>query len=445
MANVSLQPAPGRPVDRGDHRRRRARHLRRRRQELVDRHAALQLPVHRPAVLPDRGRPAGRPAARRRLPGDDDGLLGLDVGGRRPADLRARRRVQLRQGPARAGRAGEPRLPDGPVRERRTSSTPSRRPGDERAAPPRSSSSGRWPPRPPTARSPSSPSSSEANLRWAANSLTTNGAMRSRHVVVVSFVDGGAGMAAGTVARTGTPDVAALVAASEQAARDAGPAEDAVPLIGEAPPGAGDWDADPAETSIEVFARLRAGPGPGVRRGARPRRAAVRLRRALDGDDVPRHLDRAAAAARPADRPGRAQRQEPRLLPLGVGRRRAPATSATSRSPTSPPTSQRKMGWSQRRIELPAGPVRDAAAAVGGQRPDDLPLLDDGGPRRRRGPQRLRPARRRQPDRRAAGRAAADPAQRPRRARGWRPPRSRWSARRRARRRSSTTAWPRRR
>ncbi|MCV2490135.1 metallopeptidase TldD-related protein [Geodermatophilus sp. YIM 151500] len=95
--------------------------------------------------------------------------------------------------------------------------------------------------------------SSEANLRWASNSLTTNGAMRSRRVVVISFVDGGAGMAAGTVARTGTPDVAQLVAASEQAARDAGPAEDAMPLISEKPPSSGDWDADPAETSIEVF------------------------------------------------------------------------------------------------------------------------------------------------------------------------------------------------
>src|SRR5688500_3568570 len=95
--------------------------------------------------------------------------------------------------------------------------------------------------------------SSEANLRWASNSLTTNGAMRSRQVVVVSFVDGGAGMAAGTVTRSGAPDVGELVAASEQAARDAGPAEDAMPLISEQPPGAGDWDADPAETSIEVF------------------------------------------------------------------------------------------------------------------------------------------------------------------------------------------------
>jgi predicted Zn-dependent protease len=96
--------------------------------------------------------------------------------------------------------------------------------------------------------------SSEANLRWAANSLTTNGAMRSRQVVVVSFVDGGAGVAAGTVTRTGTPDVAELVAASEHAARDAGPAEDAVPLISDTPPGNGDWDASPAETSIGVFA-----------------------------------------------------------------------------------------------------------------------------------------------------------------------------------------------
>ena len=96
--------------------------------------------------------------------------------------------------------------------------------------------------------------STEANLRWAGNSLTTNGAMRSRRVVVVSYVDGGTGMAAGSVSRTGTPDVAELVKASEQAARDAGPAEDAVPLVDDGPADAGDWDAEAAETSIGVFA-----------------------------------------------------------------------------------------------------------------------------------------------------------------------------------------------
>jgi predicted Zn-dependent protease len=77
--------------------------------------------------------------------------------------------------------------------------------------------------------------------------------MRSRRVVVVSFVDGGTGMAAGTVARTGLPDIADLVAASERAARDAGPAEDAMPLISDGPEQAGDWDAEAAETSIGVF------------------------------------------------------------------------------------------------------------------------------------------------------------------------------------------------
>ena len=59
MANVSLPPGPGRgPDHRGADRRRRAGHLHRGRQELVDRHAALQLPVHRAAVLPHRPRPA---------------------------------------------------------------------------------------------------------------------------------------------------------------------------------------------------------------------------------------------------------------------------------------------------------------------------------------------------------------------------------------------------
>ena len=46
------------------------------------------------------------------LPGDHHGVLGLDGGGRRSRDLGAGRRVQLRQGPARSGRGGQPRLPD---------------------------------------------------------------------------------------------------------------------------------------------------------------------------------------------------------------------------------------------------------------------------------------------------------------------------------------------
>ena len=82
-------------------------HLHRRRQELVDRHAAVQLPVHRPALLPDLARAAGRPAPRRRLPGDDHRLLELDGGGRRSADLScwAARSTAARASPARSRRS----------------------------------------------------------------------------------------------------------------------------------------------------------------------------------------------------------------------------------------------------------------------------------------------------------------------------------------------------
>ena len=55
-------------------------------------------------------RAAGGPAAGRGVPGHHDGFLGVDGGGRRPADLRARGGVQLRQGPAGPDRGGDPRL-----------------------------------------------------------------------------------------------------------------------------------------------------------------------------------------------------------------------------------------------------------------------------------------------------------------------------------------------
>ncbi|HYT09676.1 MAG TPA: metallopeptidase TldD-related protein [Mycobacteriales bacterium] len=95
---------------------------------------------------------------------------------------------------------------------------------------------------------------SEANLRWASNTLTTNGAMRSRRVAVISVVEGAAGTAAGVVERSAVTEDALedLVRASEQAARDAGPADDAAPLV--EPYETGDeWDAGPEETSVGVF------------------------------------------------------------------------------------------------------------------------------------------------------------------------------------------------
>jgi predicted Zn-dependent protease len=196
--------------------------------------------------------------------------------------------------------------------------------------------------------------SSEANLRWAGNSLTTNGSMRSRQVVVISFVDGGAGMAAGTVTRTGTPDVAELVAASEQAARDAGPAEDAVPLISDAPPGSGDWDAPAAETSIEVFAGFA--PDLGQAFGEARDRDELLYGFAEHGMATT-FLGSSTGLRLRHDQPsGRVELngKSPdfsRSVWSGVGTRDFRDVSVAGLAADV----ERKMGWSKRRVELPAG------------------------------------------------------------------------------------------
>ena len=60
---------------------------------------------------------------------------------------------------------------------------------------------------------------SAANLRWAANSLTTNGVSRSRQLTVIAISRGGDGTRAGVVSRAGVREdqVAGVVAAAEQA------------------------------------------------------------------------------------------------------------------------------------------------------------------------------------------------------------------------------------
>ncbi|MFT2014516.1 metallopeptidase TldD-related protein [Streptomyces sp. 796.1] len=96
---------------------------------------------------------------------------------------------------------------------------------------------------------------SSANLRWARNALTTNGVTRGRTLTVIATVDGGQGTATGVVTRSAVTadDLEPLVRAAEAAAREAGPAEDAGPLVGGGAPAA-DFTAAPAETSSAVFA-----------------------------------------------------------------------------------------------------------------------------------------------------------------------------------------------
>jgi len=108
--------------------------------------------------------------------------------------------------------------------------------------------------------------SSTANLRWAGNTLTTNGVAAFRGLTVVAIdrrADGTAGV--GVVSRSGLrPDqVEDVVREAEKAATEATPAEDVNELVtavsrdrsGKDPVSQGGpgWEEPPASTSIRVF------------------------------------------------------------------------------------------------------------------------------------------------------------------------------------------------
>ncbi|MEW9529671.1 metallopeptidase TldD-related protein [Microbispora sp. NPDC049125] len=91
---------------------------------------------------------------------------------------------------------------------------------------------------------------STANLRFAGNTLTTNGVARSSRLTVISVAGQGVGVVSRSAVR---PDgLADVVAAADRAAREARPSEDARPLVEAA--ASADWDRPVEPTSIEVFA-----------------------------------------------------------------------------------------------------------------------------------------------------------------------------------------------
>jgi predicted Zn-dependent protease len=108
--------------------------------------------------------------------------------------------------------------------------------------------------------------SATANLRWAGNTLTTNGVARSRQLTVIAISRGAAGTSAGVVSRAGVRDdqVEDVVREAEQAAHEGSPAEDAGALLGSDQAGAfsmkgsGEpaWDDPVTGTQIGVFGRF---------------------------------------------------------------------------------------------------------------------------------------------------------------------------------------------
>jgi predicted Zn-dependent protease len=96
--------------------------------------------------------------------------------------------------------------------------------------------------------------STQANLRWASSTLTTNGVIAQRNVTVIAFVAVGGSMAAGAVTRTNVEegDIDAILSEATAAAKAAGAAEDFAPLARDV--AFGNWSAPHVPTGPEIFA-----------------------------------------------------------------------------------------------------------------------------------------------------------------------------------------------
>ena len=93
----------------------------------------------------------------------------------------------------------------------------------------------------------------QANLRWAASTLTTNGVITERSVTVIAFVALEGGMAAGGVTRTDVSeaDIPVLLEQATVAAKAAGKAQDYAPLAKNI--SIGNWAAEHVPTGPEIF------------------------------------------------------------------------------------------------------------------------------------------------------------------------------------------------
>jgi predicted Zn-dependent protease len=113
---------------------------------------------------------------------------------------------------------------------------------------------------------------SSANLRWANNTLTTNGAMRGSSVTVIATVGAGEGTAACVVGRSSVTDdsLRDVVSAAIATARASSPAEDARPLVDGTVDA--DWDAEPELTSVNVYERFAPALGETLQRATKESR-----------------------------------------------------------------------------------------------------------------------------------------------------------------------------
>ena len=266
---------------------------------------------------------------------------------------------------------------------------------------------------------------STANLRWAGNTLTTNGVAASRQLTVIAIDRRGAGngpsAATGVVSRAGIrPDqIEDVVREAEHAAAEATPAEDAGELIGTGEPGPfgindGEpgWDEQPGQTEIGVLRDFAAALGQTLRAAEG---ASRKLYGFAEHQMESTFLGTSAGLRLRHDQPtGRVE-----LNAKSADMARSAWTGVATRDFTDVDIADldaglaQRLGWAGRTVVAARRAVRDAAPAHRRVRPARLHVLVGRGEGGGGGPDRLQQAWRRDPDRRAAVLPARDAVQRP--------------------------------
>ncbi|MFM8329397.1 MAG: hypothetical protein ACKN80_04035, partial [Actinomycetales bacterium] len=110
---------------------------------------------------------------------------------------------------------------------------------------------------------------SQANLRWANSTLTTNGVIQERNVTVLAFVSTGAVMSTGGVTRTNVAEseIDTLLAEAISAAKAAGPADDYAPLAKDL--AIGKWSDSHNPTGPDVFSKFAPNLGEMLKRSVK--------------------------------------------------------------------------------------------------------------------------------------------------------------------------------
>jgi predicted Zn-dependent protease len=204
---------------------------------------------------------------------------------------------------------------------------------------------------------------SSANLRWAGNTLTTNGVSRSRQLTVIAIDRRAEGASAGIISRAGVrPDqIEDVVREAEHAAAEATPAEDEAQVAGADQAGSFGikddeprWDSPPGRTEIGVLREFAAALGETLREA---QAADRKLYGFAEHELVSTFLGTSGGLRRRYDQPtGRVE-----LNAKSADMTRSAWTGAATRDFTDVDIAgldaglSERLAWAKRSISLPAG------------------------------------------------------------------------------------------